>query len=155
MIYKLFRADAAVRLSNYEAAVPAYRELNQLYPNTPEFAGRLVSFTRSFGQKSRENLIEAANVAQSQAEFMPSSAESLTRAGEIRAELGDYKGAGAEWEKLIATAEGTREIYLDAATVYWDYFQYREALQTIVKLREKTKDETLYAFEAGAIGSAA
>jgi tetratricopeptide (TPR) repeat protein len=36
--YKLFRADASAWLSNYEEAIPAYRELNSLYPNTPEFA---------------------------------------------------------------------------------------------------------------------
>ncbi len=150
-IYKLFCADAAVRLSNYEAAVATYRELNRLYPNTPEFAGRLVNFTRSFGQKSRESLTEAANVSYARAEFLPSSAERLTESGEIYAELGDYETANAEWEKLISTAEGTREIYLDTATVYWDYFRYDKALRTIENLRQKFGDETLYAFEAGAI----
>ena len=151
IIYELFRADASVRLSNYENAVEAYRKLNRIYPNTPEFSGRLVAFTRSFGQKNRELLTEAANVSKSQADFLPSVAAYRTTSGEIFAELGDYEKSREEWEKLIATARGDKEIYRDAATVYWDYFQYDDALRTIKVLREKFSDEALYAFEAGAV----
>jgi tetratricopeptide (TPR) repeat protein len=151
VIYELFRADASVRLSNYENAVEAYRKLNRIYPNTPEFSARLVALTRSFGQKNRASLTEAADVSQARADFLPSSAEYRTTSGEIFAELGDYEKARAEWEKLPATARGDKEIYLDAATVYWDYFQYDDALRTIKILREKFADDALYAFEAGAI----
>ncbi|HEX8636934.1 MAG TPA: hypothetical protein VF692_02640, partial [Pyrinomonadaceae bacterium] len=150
-IYELFRADASVRLSNYEKAIEAYRRLNRIYPNEPEFAERLISFTRSFGQKNREMLTEAATIAGLIADFQVSSAERRTRSGEIFAELGDYEKAREEWSKLTATARGRREIYADAATVYWDYFQYDAARQTIASLREKFGDETLYAFETGAI----
>ncbi len=150
-IYELFRADASARLSDFENAVAAYRKLNEIYPNTPEFSERLINFTRSFGQKNRENLTEAANLSKSQADFLTSSAEYRTRSGEIRAELGDYEAARGEWEKLIALRAGDREIYLDAATVYWDYFQYDDALRTIANLRGKFGDATLYAFETGAI----
>jgi tetratricopeptide (TPR) repeat protein len=150
-IYELFRADTAVRLSNYENAIAAYRKLNEIYPNTPEFSARLVNFTRSLGQKNRQLLGEAAGVAKSQADFQPSLSAYRTQAGEIFAELGDYEKARGEWEKLIATARGDREIYLETATVYWDYFQYEDALGTIKTLREKFADPALYAFEAGAI----
>ncbi|MCY7346228.1 MAG: hypothetical protein LH614_08395 [Pyrinomonadaceae bacterium] len=150
-IYKLFRADAAARLSDFESAVGIYRELNLIYPNETEFSERLVNFTRSFGQKDRVFLSEAAHISQSQADFAPSSNVRLTEAGEIRAELGDYAKAGENWEKLVETARGTREVYLETATVYWDYFQSEKARQTIGKLREKEQDGTLYAFEMGAI----
>ena len=150
-IYQLFRADAAARLSDFENAIADYRKLNELYPNTPEFANRLINFTRSFGQKNRELLKESVTLAESSADFLASSAEYRTRTGEIYAELGDYEKAHKQWEKLIATAKGDKEIYLDKATVYWDYFQYDDALQTIKTLREKFADDTLYAFESGAI----
>lgn len=150
-IYELFRADASARLSDFENSVAAYRKLNQIYPHTPEFSERLIAFTRSFGQKNRAVLTESSEVSASQANYVLSSAEYRTRSGEIYAELGDYEKARGEWEKLIATASGTREIYLDTATVYWDYFQYADALRTIYGLRRKFQDETLYAFEAGAI----
>ncbi len=150
-IYELFRADASARLSNFENAVAAYRKLNQIYPNTPEFSTRLINFTRSFGQKNSELLSESADLATTQADFLPSSADYRTQSGEIYAELGNYEKARGQWGKLIETARGDKEIYLDSATVYWDYFQYDDALQAIENLREKFGDDTLYAFETGAI----
>ncbi|OLE55473.1 MAG: hypothetical protein AUG51_03165 [Acidobacteria bacterium 13_1_20CM_3_53_8] len=149
--YKLFRADAAAWLSNYEEAIDAYRELNRLYPNTPEFSERLINFTRSLGQHNRRFLEEAGATAKSLADAYPSSADYRTRAGEVQAELGDYSRARGEWEQLIALGLGEPETYLDVATVYWDYFQYTDALNTIKRLRRQTNDQTLYAFQAGAI----
>ena len=149
--YRLFRADGAVWLSNYEEAVAAYRELNQLYPHTPEFAERLIAFTRSLGQHDRKSLEESGSLAHAQAESIPAVTEYRTRAGEIQAELGDYQRARGEWEQLIPLARGRAETYLDTATVYWDYFQYDDALRTINALRRQTHDQTIYAFQVGAI----
>jgi tetratricopeptide (TPR) repeat protein len=149
--YKLFRADAAAHLSNYEEAIDAYRELNRLYPNTPEFAERLISFTRSLGERNPKFLEEAANVSHELAESFPASASYRTRAGEIQAELGNYDRARGEWEQLIETGKGARDTYLETATVYWDYFQYEDALRIITKLRQQMHDPNLYAFQAGAI----
>src|SRR6185437_639253 len=149
--YKLFRADAAAWLSNYEEAIDAYRELNRLYPNSPEFAERLVSFTRSLGQQNPRFLEESATISHALADAAPSIPEYRTRAGELQAELGDYTKARAEWEQLIPLARGDHDTYLDTATIYWDYFQYDDALRTIHTLRQQAKDETLFAFQAGVI----
>jgi predicted Zn-dependent protease len=149
--YKLFRADAAVWLSRYEDAIDAYRELQRLYPNAPEFADRLVAFTRSFGERNARLLAEAARVSRSLADAHPANAAYRTQAGEIEAELGDYAQAKTEWEKLIALAPGDAETYLDTATLYWDYFQYADALRTIYALRNESGDQTQYAYQAGAI----
>src|SRR5262245_39353659 len=149
--YKLFRADAAAWLCDYEEAVVAYRELNQLYPNTPEFADRLLAFTRSFGQKDQRSLEEAAKIGQAMAASQPASEVYRTQAGEIYAELGDYKRASREWERLIPLRPGDEEIYLDTATVYWDYFQYDDALRTLTSMRRRMNDRTLYAFQTAAL----
>lgn len=149
--YKLFRADAAAHLANYEEAIDAYRELNRLYPNTPEFAERLISFTRSLGERNPRFLEEAASAAHDMAEAFPSSREYRTRAGEIQAELGRYDRARGEWEQIIQTGRGAPDTYLETATVYWDYFQYEDALRTLSKLRNELHDPVIYAFQAGAI----
>ncbi|HEY6403488.1 MAG TPA: hypothetical protein VI479_18840, partial [Blastocatellia bacterium] len=151
LAYKLFRADAAAWLSNYEEAVDAYRELNGLYPNTPEFADRLLAFTRSFGQKDQRSLEEAAKIGQATADSQPASEIYRTQAGEIHAELGDYKRAAEQWERLIPLRPGDQEIYLDTATVYWDYFQYDDAMRTLASLRRRMNDQTLYAFQMAAL----
>lgn len=151
VIYELFRADARARLSDYENAVAAYRNLNRIYPNDAEFSEKTIAFTRSFGQKNRASLAEAAEFSRAKADYELSSAVYRTRSGEIFAELGLYEKSREEWEKTIETATGSREIYRDTATVYWDYYQYDDALRTIRNLREKTGDTALYAFECGAI----
>jgi cellulose synthase operon protein C len=149
--YKLFRADAAVWLSNYEEAIDAYRELNRLYPNTPEFSERLIAFTRSLGQHNRRLLEESASAAHDFADAFPASTGYRTRAGEIEAELGDYEKAKSEWEQLVALNPGEPQNYLETATLYWDYFQYDDALRTIKDLRARSGNDKLYAFEVGAI----
>ncbi|MGH9752027.1 MAG: tetratricopeptide repeat protein, partial [Blastocatellia bacterium] len=151
LAYKLFRADAAAWLCNYEEAVVAYRELNRLYPNTPEFAERLVAFTRSFGQKDQRPLEEAAEVQQAMADSQPASETYRTQAGEVYAELGDYRRAGEQWERLITLRPGDAEIYLDTATIYWDYFQYDDAMRTLASMRRRMNDRTLYAFQMAAL----
>src|SRR6185295_4221331 len=61
-VYKLFRADAAMHLSEFENAVASYRDLNLQYPNTAEFVETLITLDRSFGQKDTTTLTEAAEV---------------------------------------------------------------------------------------------
>lgn len=149
--YKLFRADAAVWLSNYEDAVEAYRELNRLYPNTPEFAERLVAFTRSFGQKEIPSLEESARVQNALADANPASESYRTTAGELYAELGDYKRAAAQWDQLLKLGAGDKDVYLNAATVYWDYYQYDDAMRVLRTMRAQMKNDALYAYQMAAI----
>ncbi|HRH40712.1 MAG TPA: tetratricopeptide repeat protein, partial [Pyrinomonadaceae bacterium] len=151
VIYEVFRADVNLRFSRYEEALNSYQKLNEIYPNNSEFSDHLVNLTRSFGQKDRQSLAESASFAQKRANFEPSNADYRTQSGEINAELGDYKTAKIEWQKLIETGRGSSETYLETASVFWDYFQYEEALQTIKDYRIKSTDITIYAFEAGAI----
>lgn len=150
-IYKMFRADAAAWLSNFEEAVEDYRELNRLYPNTPEFSERLISFTRSFGQKDQKSLEECARLQLAAANALPSSPERRTRAGEVFAELGETKLAAAEWEKLLKLGTGDEETFLETATVYWDYFQYDDALRILKAIRRQKQDDSLYAFQVAAL----
>jgi tetratricopeptide (TPR) repeat protein/Flp pilus assembly protein TadD len=149
--YKLFRADASAWLSDFEKSVVFYRELNQLYPNNAEFSENFLTISRSFGQTNRNLLQKSATFAQTQADNFPADENYRVRAGEIQAELGDYEKARQNWEKIISQANGENETYLNTATVFWDYFQFDDALKTIKSLREKSKDENLYAFQAGAI----
>ena len=103
------------------------------------------------GQHNERFLEESATISHALADAAPSIAEYRTRAGEIQAELGDYNKARAEWEQLIPIASGDTDTYLDTATIYWDYFQYDDALRTIQTLRRQSNDPTLYAFQVAVI----
>lgn len=148
--YKLFRADAAIWLCNYEEAIDAYRELNQLYPGNSTFAEQLVKLTRSFGQIQDKFLTEATNVQLKQSSLHPGSVEDRVTAGELYAEMNDYQRAKAEWLGVLDLGKD-KQTYLDTATVLWDYYQYDDALRVIEKLRGQEQDNALLAFEMGAI----
>ena len=149
--YKLFRADASLWTSDFENSAEFYRELNELYPNDAELAENFLAVSRSLGQTNRRFLLEAADFSGQQADNFPSDETFRVRAGEIQAEIGNYQNARFHWQKIIEQGAGESESYLNTATVFWDYFQFDDALQTIKSLREKAKDENLYAFQAGAI----
>ncbi|MBK8813717.1 MAG: hypothetical protein IPN69_23710 [Acidobacteria bacterium] len=150
-IAELFRAEAASRLSDFESAAVSYAKLDRLYPATPEFNDRLIELTRSFGQRDRSTLGQAATLARGRADRSFDNAEYRTIAGEIFAETGRYKEANAEWQLIIKTASGEANAYLDTASVMWDYYQYNDALNTIEQTRAAFKDKTMFAFEAGSI----
>lgn len=151
IIDELFKAEANTYLSRYEEALPSYRKLAEIYPNNQEFVSNIVNLTRSFGQRENEFLTESSKFAQQRADFEPSNAVYRTENGEIKAELSDYKNANLEWQKLISTGKGDGQTHLETASVYWDYFQYDEALKTIYNYRRSTNNPNIYAFEAGAI----
>ncbi|MBI4851232.1 MAG: hypothetical protein HY819_05340 [Acidobacteria bacterium] len=148
--YKLFRADAAIWLCSYEEAIDAYRELNRLYPGNSVFAQQLVNLSRSFGQLQPKFLTEATNVQFKQVSLNPGSVDDRVRAGELYAEANDYQKAKVEWLKLLELGKD-KQTYLDTATIFWDYYQYDDALKVIEKFRQEKNDKTLLAFETGAI----
>lgn len=149
--YKLFYADASRKLSNFEEAIDTYKLLDKTYPNTPEFIEPLINITRSLGQKDKQMLRTSAFFAKAQSDAIPVNTEYRTRSGEIQAELGNYENARNEWNKLLLIESNAPDTFLDTATVFWDYFQNQSALETIEKLRKKTGNNNIYAFQTGAI----
>ncbi len=55
------------------------------------------------------------------------------------------------WERIPQVSPGQSSGYLEAATIYWDYFDFDNALRLLSKGRERLGDTSLYAYEAGAI----
>jgi hypothetical protein len=123
--YKLFRADASAQLSTLKKPLTLSRA-QPVYPNSPEFAERLINFTRSFGNTTAAFWKSLRYLAIARRRIAVGRRLS-TRAGELQAELGDYNKARAEWEQLIPIARGDEDTFLDTATIYWDYFQYDDA----------------------------
>ncbi|HJQ22454.1 MAG TPA: tetratricopeptide repeat protein [Blastocatellia bacterium] len=149
--YRIFAADAALWLSHHDEAIDAYRQLAVLYPGEAQYADRLADLTRSFGQRSDKLYEESAQVLAHMADLYPSNHSYRIKAGEVYAELGDFKRAGAEWNKLTALEPGERNTYLEVATVFWDYYQFDEAIRIFKELRQQTGDPTIYAYRMGAV----
>lgn len=151
LAYEQFRADASIWLSDYESAVDAYKRLVDLYPGNAEYADRLVMLLRSFGQKAPERLQEAVAVRKTISSVYPNNEAYRTETGELYAESGDFTHAREEWDGLLELGKGNPETYLTAASVYWDYYQYDDALRVIDRLRKVQNRPNVYAFQAGAI----
>lgn len=151
LTYSVFAADAALWLSHHDEAISAYRRLIGLYPGEPQYADRLADLTRSFGHQDPKLYEESAQVSAQMAEIYPTDHTYRIEAGEVYAELGDFKRAGEQWDKLVALEPGNRETYLEVATVYWDYYQYDQALRVFKELRNTTGDQTIYAYRVGAV----
>jgi predicted Zn-dependent protease len=149
--YAVFAADAAMWLSHHDEALNAYRQLVALYPGEPQYADRLADLTRSFGQQSDEYYEESARVLAQMADIYPSDHLYRVKAGEVYAELGDFNRAGEQWNKLIQLEPGERNTYLEVATVFWDYYQFDQAVRVFTDLRNTTGDQSIYAYRLGAV----
>lgn len=149
--YRIFAADSALWLSHHDEALDAYRQLNAMYPGEPQYADRLTDLTRSFGQQSDKYYEESALILSHMADLYPSEHPYRIKAGEVYASLGDFKRAAVEWNKLTQLEPGQRDTYLEAATVFWDYYQYDEAIRVFKELRNVTGDQNVYAYRLGAV----
>src|SRR5260370_14010170 len=85
------------------------------------------------------------------AEIYPSEHEYRIKAGEAYAQRGEFQRAGAEWDKLVQLEPGERNTYLEVATVYWDYYQFDQAIRVFKDLRNSTGDQSIYAYRLGAV----
>src|SRR5215471_8489994 len=149
--YRIFAADASAWLSYFGRAVDVYRDLVANYPGEPRYAERLAELARSFGQQDDGFYDESARVISHMAEIYPSETEYRIKAGEAYAERGEFKPAGQQWDKLTELEPGQRNTYLEVATVYWDYYQFDQAIRVFKDLRNSTGDPTIYAYRLGAV----
>jgi predicted Zn-dependent protease len=149
--YAVFAADAALWLSHHDEALDAYRQLVALYPGEPQYADRLADLTRSFGQQADKFYEESASTFAQMADIYPSDHSYRIKAGEVYAQLGDFKRAAEQWDKLIQIEPGERNTYLEVATVFWDYYQFDQAVRVFKELRSVTGDQTIYAYRLGAV----
>jgi tetratricopeptide (TPR) repeat protein len=139
-------ADGEAWRCHFETAAPAFNALAAGFPADPEIAGRAAALERSLGSTSaalalEEKLREAA----------PADAAILTRLGEIHAGREEFGQARAYWDRIPQLAPGRPDGYLEAATLFWDYYQFADALRTIAAAREKLARPDLFAYESGAI----
>ncbi|MCO6509408.1 MAG: tetratricopeptide repeat protein, partial [Aridibacter famidurans] len=149
--YELFRAEANARLSRFEDSYAGFAGLSDRHPSRADLKSKALQLARSLGQTHREKLETAADMSEDLASLDLSLDQWKVVSGEIAAELGDFKRASGNWEPIITAAKGRNEAYLEVATIYWDYFQFQEAKNTIERLRDRTGRPRLYAFEVGAI----
>ncbi len=146
-----FVAEAEAWLSHFEAAAPAARALANAYPGRREFAGKASSLYRSLAAYDSRNTDISVALAGDEQKAEPRDATILAKIGDTLADRELFTRARTYWERMPSAQPGRREAWLDTATVYWDYYQYNDALRWIAAARKRFNDAALFAYQAGAI----
>ena len=145
-----FLADTLDWDCRFEEALPVHRTLLADFPGDRRRPLRVAALERSFGRPA-----DGGKVLEQARERWPGDAELLTLAGELALEAGDSAGATSHWMRLVESRPGDPARYLEAATVFWDYFDYPRAAALLQRAREVTGDSTLHANRLAAVHESA
>ena len=65
--------------------------------------------------------------------------------------VNDFSQASSYWERIPKVTAGEASGIFEAATIYWDYFDFDNAIRLLAQGRRKLANPSLFAYEAGAI----
>ena len=144
--------------SHFEQAAPLMGSVAALYPAEATTGERAVSLYRSLAylDATPHSTAKAVAVEKNLIAADPLNADRLGTLGDLSAEAtatggGDVVTAAPAWRRMPALHPGTPAGYLSSATIFWDYFQFDDALAELKAARERFHQPTLYGYEAGAI----
>jgi cellulose synthase operon protein C len=146
-----FAAEAEAWLSHFEAAAPAARALAKAYPGRREFDVTASNLYRSLAAYYKQDTDIAVTLAGYEETADPRDAGIRARMGDILADRELFTRARVFWDRMPSVQPAKPETYLDAATVYWDYYRHNDALRWIAAARKKFNNPALFAYQAGAI----
>ncbi len=143
--------EGAAWKSHFESAAPLLGGLAAEHPGDVELGRRAASIYRSLAAFDPRNTDLAAGVEQNLARFDARDRAALARVGEVYADRDLLQKARPWWDRIAAVEPGKPGGYLEAATVFWDYYQFDHALRLLDEGRRKLNQPALYAYETGAI----
>jgi predicted Zn-dependent protease len=146
-----FHAEAEVWLSHFEAAAPGLRTFADQYPGSLENDARAASIYRSLAAYFPSDTGIAAEFAQKAALADVPDTKLLETIGDVYAGKEDFTRAALAWSRIPRVFPGNPDGYIEAATVYWDYYRFNDALRLIGNARARFRDKALFAYEVGVI----
>jgi Flp pilus assembly protein TadD len=146
-----FNAEAEVWLSHFEAAAPALRTSADAYPGSIEDETRAGSIFRSLAAYFPADTAVAASFAEKAWQAGSPDTKLLETVGDVYADKENFARAATSWNAIPRVSPGKPEGYIQAATVYWDYYRFNDALRLIREARTRFRDPSLFGYEAGAI----
>ena len=146
-----FLAAGEIWRSHFEAAAPVLRALAGEYPADVDIGRRASALYRSLAYFDPAATDVAAGIEKDLLAAAPTSVDTLTRIGDIYADRERFADAAPYWNRIPQVAPGNSSGYIEAATIYWDYFDFPYALRVIREGRQKLSDPDFAAYESGAI----
>ena len=141
-----FLAEGEAWRGHYETAAPQFRALATGFPGDTALTLRASMVERSLGRT--ENAVTfARNISQAE----PRDHDALARVGDTLADRELFTRARPYWNRIAQLEPGKPDGYLEAATIFWDYYKYDDALRLIGEARTHFHRPDLYSYEAGSI----
>ena len=144
-------ADAEIWRSHFEEGAPVLKGLAEAYPAEQELDRTASSVFRSLAYFDPAKTAVAVHMEENLLAANPGNTEILARIGDIYADRELLQQAAPYWQRIPKVAPGQPDGYLEAATIYWDYFDFSNALRLMDEGRRKLGNPTLYGYEEGAI----
>jgi len=144
-------AEADAWRSHFEDAAATMLVLAKDTPGDRTLGQRTASLYRSLAAYDWQRAQDSALIEANLIKAAPRDFDPRTRLGELNREYPRVTAGRDAWNALPDIAPGSSQGYLEAATVHWDYFEYDAALRQLENGRRKLNNDSLYAYEAGAI----
>lgn len=146
-----FIAEANLWRCQYETAAPLMRGLAANYPTDFTLDRRTSNLFRSLAAFDPAKTDVAVGIEKNLASYEPANPEVLARMGDIYADRSLFALARPYWNRVARIKPGSSAGYLQAATVFWDYFLFDDALRLIGEARKNLGEPDLFAYQAGAV----
>lgn len=146
-----YLAEADLWRSHYEEGAPALKALAEAYPANNELGKTAAAVYRSLAYLQSADTETAVKLDENLLAANPRSTDLLARIGDTFADHEQFSRAAPYWNRIPQIAPGEMNGYLTAATIYWDYFDFGNALKLLEEARRKSGNDSLYAYEEGAI----
>jgi hypothetical protein len=147
--------------SHFEQSAPLLGELAQSYPANIDIGDQAASVYRSLAYFDPAEIPHAVAIEQHLSAADPANLDRLATIGDIYANSTDTSlnlntaqqlhQARPFWLQMASVHAGLPDGYLQSATVFWDYFQFDDALAQIEAARKHFQNPALYGYQAGAI----
>lgn len=146
-----YLAQAYLWRSHFEESAPVWQALAEEYPADAELGQTASSVFRSLAYFDPASTGAAVKIEEHLLAANPGITQNLARIGDIYADRELFAKAAPYWERIPKVSPGEAGGYLEAATIYWDYFDFDNAMRLLTAGRTKLADDGLYSYEAGAI----
>jgi predicted Zn-dependent protease len=146
-----FLAQADLWRSHFEDSAPVLQALAVHYPADFETGRTASAVYRSLAYFEPEDTNTAVKIEGNLLQADPGNTEIMSRIGDIYADRDLFGKAAPYWDRIPKVAPGQSSGYLEAASIYWDYFDFDNALRLLNEGRKELGDDNLYSYEAGAI----
>ncbi|HUI39146.1 MAG TPA: hypothetical protein VLY22_00825, partial [Candidatus Nitrosotalea sp.] len=146
-----YLAQANLWQCHYEESAPLLKDLVGLYPADAELGHTAASVLRSLAYDQPAQTEGAVKIEENLLAASPGNTQLLAEIGDTLADRQLFDRAGPYWNRIPQVMPGEPNGYLDAATIFWDYFDFENSLRLLGEARTKFSNPALYAYEVGAI----